>query len=113
LASVFVSIATAYIESREQETENAQIELQKSAPLNAQNYMRTDFQQQTMAYPMSTWAPIDPFLQVLGFADDPSLNMDGVLGTNASLESWFTGNQQIMELLEGDLMYLDPNPVMF
>jgi hypothetical protein len=113
LASVFVSVATAYIESREQEVDKVQIEPQKSAPLNSQNYMRTNFQQQTTAYPMPTWAPIDPFLHVFGFGDDPALNMDGALGTNASLESWFNGNQQIMELLEDDLMYLDPTPVMF
>jgi hypothetical protein len=113
LAAVFVSVATAYIESREQEANNPQIEPQKSALLNAQQYPGNQFQQQTTAYPMPTWAPIDPFLQVLGFADDPSLNMDGALGSNASLESWFNGNQQIMELLEDDLMYLDPTPVMF
>jgi len=96
LASVFVSIATVYIESREQVACNARIELQRSAPLTAQDYTSADVYQQTTPYPMLAWAPMNPLLHALGFPEDLSLDMDGASGANANLENWFNGNQHIM-----------------
>ncbi|KAL9071511.1 MAG: hypothetical protein Q9157_005439 [Trypethelium eluteriae] len=108
LASVFVNVATVYIESREQEARSARIEPQKTTPPTAQDYTSTEIYQQTTANPMPAWAPMDTFLHALGFAEDPSLDMEGPAGANANLENWFNGNQHIMGLLEDDLSYLDP-----
>ncbi|KAI9685189.1 MAG: hypothetical protein M1822_004776 [Bathelium mastoideum] len=94
LASVFVNVATVYIESREQEV----VEPQRTTSPTAQNHTSTD---------------MDTFLHALGFAEDPSLNVDGAAGTNANLENWFNGNQHIMGLLEDDLSYLDPAALNF
>ncbi|KAI9654358.1 MAG: hypothetical protein M1821_006674 [Bathelium mastoideum] len=109
LASVFVNVATVYIESREQEV----VEPQRTTSPTAPNYTSTDIYQQTTANPMPAWAPMDTFLHALGFAEDPSLNVDGAAGTNANLENWFNGNQHIMGLLEDDLSYLDPAALNF
>ncbi|KAL9093860.1 MAG: hypothetical protein Q9165_003783 [Trypethelium subeluteriae] len=113
LASVFVNVATVYIESREQEVRSARIEPQETAPPTTQDYTSTDIYQQMTADQMPAWAPMDTFLQALGFAEDPSLNMDGTASTNANLENWFNGNQHIMGLLEDDLSYLDPAALNF
>jgi hypothetical protein len=102
IASVFVSVATVYIESKEQEARN-----QQPAPPIVQRDTDTGVYQQTTVYPMPAWAPIDPLLYVLGFAEDSSLNMDGAFGANANSQNWFNGNQHIMGLLEDDLSYLD------
>jgi hypothetical protein len=107
LASVFVSVATVYIESRNQEALSEGIQLQKPAPLTAQDYASAGNYPQTTTYAMPTWTPTSPFLHALGFSDDPSLSIDGVSGAKANLENWFNGNQHIMGLLEDDLDYLD------
>jgi hypothetical protein len=49
---------------------------------------------------------MNSLLHALGFAEDPSLNMDGASGANETLENWFNWNQHIMGLLEDDLSYL-------
>jgi hypothetical protein len=107
LATVFVNVATVYIESREQDAHNERIEQQMSAPLASHDYSSAEFYQSITTYPIPAWAPIDPLLHALGFAEHQSLHMDGASGTNANLENWFNGNQYITGLLEDDLSYLD------
>jgi hypothetical protein len=112
LACVFVSVATLYIESREQEARKARAGQQKPVvPSSIPDYkMGNDDNQQTS---IPEWAPIDPFLRALGFAEDPSLSMNGVSGATADLENWYNGNQHIMGLLEDDLSYLDDAAMSF
>ncbi|KAI9692037.1 MAG: hypothetical protein M1820_009572 [Bogoriella megaspora] len=113
LASVFVNVATVYIESREQEARSAQVEPQKTAPPTAQDYTSVEAYQQTAINATPALAPMDTYLQALGFADDPLANLDGAAGATANLENWFNGNQHIMGLLEDDLSYLDPAALSF
>jgi hypothetical protein len=104
LASVFVNVATVYIESKEQEVRNSHASPQKPTVLAYQNYMNDDIYQQAKT---TEWAPMDPFLHALGFAENPSLSIGAASSANANLENWFNGNQHIMGLLEDDLSYLD------
>jgi hypothetical protein len=114
LASVFVSVATVYIESRQEDARNERVEQQKSANLTAHDYTSGEIYQNTATiYPPPLWAPINPLLQALGFAEDQSLNMDGDPGANANLKIWFNGNQHITGLLEDDLSYLDTADLTF
>lgn len=116
LASVFVSIATVYVESREQEARSIHSNAQGSTAPVIHNDASNDagMYQQTTNWQIPTWTPFNPFLDALGFADDPalSMSMDGVSAT-ANLENWFNGNQQIMGFLEDDLSYLDTTALNF
>jgi hypothetical protein len=107
LASVFVSVLTVYIESKEQEARHQSVDPHKPTPLTGQDYTSAGVYQQTTSYPTPAWAPISPLLHALGFAEDLSLNIDGASVESANLENWFNGNQHIMGLLEEDLSYLD------
>jgi hypothetical protein len=104
LASIFVNIATVYMESREQEAAKIPSASQEPTPLNAHEVTNKAVYQPTAPV---AWGPIDPFLHALGFTEDPSLDINGASGTNANLENWFNGTQHIMGLLEDDLGYLD------
>ncbi|KAF2672561.1 hypothetical protein BT63DRAFT_450587 [Microthyrium microscopicum] len=98
-----------YIESKEQEARNAFSESQR--PLSPNSHSSTNANANafphTTADSMPAYAPIDPLLNALGLAYDPSSSVNGSSGTNADLVNWFNGNQQINGLLEDDLSYLD------
>jgi hypothetical protein len=113
LASVFVSVATAYVESKERDARNERIEQPNPASLTSLDYTSAGLYQHTATDQMPIWAPIDPLIHALGFAEDQPGNMNGSSGANVSLENWFNGNQHIMGLLEDDLSYLDTATLTF
>lgn len=101
LAAVFVNIATVYVESREQET------LTVPSAASVQDQPNVYSIEPSVDYPMPDWAPLSPFFDAFGLARDLSQSSGQVTDTNASLDNWFMGNQQIIGLLEDDLSFLD------
>lgn len=107
LCSVFYQVAKLYIESK--------LKLDR-APPSETTVNQADFQADT---PMHAGGEFDPYLNALGlgpsggFANRPPQGdttmeeYEAGMGASTSLGNWFTGNLNVLGLLEADLTDLD------